>query len=128
MRNKDDMLGLSFGVLTVVAEAKNESHRQGRRWVCRCVCGAEVVLTPSDLLGNKGRFGRRSCGKPECRQVNREGLTKYEHEPHNLSAEERAERDAARAARAANMKAIREMVRHDPNYGRVQRREVYGAD
>lgn len=53
-----DMVGGTFGRLTVVERAPNAANSTDARWRCRCSCGAETVTY--------GRFLRRghtrSCG------------------------------------------------------------------
>lgn len=52
-----DMMGLVFGLLTVVGE--NTGSSSERRWVVRCECGVEKVVIGSSLRGGKSR----SCGR-----------------------------------------------------------------
>lgn len=59
MGKKINLLGETFGHLTVVAETSVPYKNTTRiRWVCRCVCGATREL-PSDAL-KSGR--NKSCG------------------------------------------------------------------
>ncbi len=55
------LVGLSFGTLTVVGEAKRSTSRK-RRWLCVCRCGAERVV----LEHNLKRGNTRSCGRAPC--------------------------------------------------------------
>lgn len=127
MRNTEDFTGRCFGALTVIAEVPPTCYRNGKRWLCRCRCGAELVLTPSQLLDKNGN-GRRSCGK--C------GWHRYIDMPRppkklDLMRMEKKEAAAQKKARAANMEAIREMVRASGGmtYGQyVARRALNGID
>ena len=127
MRSTEDFTGRRFGALTVIAEVPPANYRNGKRWLCRCECGTELVLTPSKLIGTNGN-GRRSCGK--C------GWHRYIDMPRppkkrDLVRMEKKEAAAQKKARAANMEAIREMVRASGGmtYGQyVARRTQNGAD
>lgn len=60
-RRKLDLLGQSFGKLTVVAEAPSRKTPRGSMpayWLCRCVCGTEREVASRSLV--RGRT--RSCG------------------------------------------------------------------
>lgn len=128
MRSTEDFTGRSFGALTVIAEVPPENYRNGKRWLCRCECGTELVLTPSQLAPKSGIGGRKSCGK--C------GWHRYIDIPRppkklDLMRMEKKEAAAQKKARAANMEAIREMVRASGGmtYGQyVARRASNGAD
>lgn len=54
---KDDLLGLPFSRLLVVGPAPN-SRRGQARWLCRCDCGTEKVVSASSLKSGTSR----SCG------------------------------------------------------------------
>lgn len=55
-RNVEDLTGRTFGLLTVVGR---EESRNGRsRWLCRCTCGGEKIVTAHDLKAGKVK----SCG------------------------------------------------------------------
>lgn len=55
-RNIEDLTGRTFGLLTVVGR---EESRNGRsRWLCRCTCGGEKIVTAHDLKAGKVK----SCG------------------------------------------------------------------
>lgn len=56
-------IGQKLGFLEVVS-LNNESKR-GKSWLCRCVCGKEIVIAQSLLIGGKGTKPRKSCG---CRK------------------------------------------------------------
>lgn len=51
------MIGEVFGRLTVTGEA-SRSKAGRKRWLCRCACGKEVVVSRSNLTTNH----TRSCG------------------------------------------------------------------
>ena len=66
-----DIIGLTFGRLTVVSEGDRNKHRQ-RTYLCRCQCGSEVVV-----VGGALRSGRTtSCG---CRQREVVGALNIKH-------------------------------------------------
>lgn len=129
MRNTEDFTGRRFGALTVIAEVPPTCYRNGKRWLCRCECGAELVLTPSQLVPKRGD-GRKSCGK--CGFGGHVGRAKYlGNSLDKESPAERKARETAKKARAANMEAIREMVRASGGmtYGQyVARRTQNGTD
>ncbi len=52
-----DETGKQYGRLTVVARAPDDRH-QGARWLCRCRCGREVVVSGVMLRQNRAH----SCG------------------------------------------------------------------
>lgn len=60
-RNLLDLTGMQFGHLTALQVAEAEQHGNGRtysRWVCRCECGKEIIVT-TELL----RSGKKThCG------------------------------------------------------------------
>ena len=126
MRSTEDFTGRRFGALTVISEVPPENYRNGKRWLCRCECGTELVLTPSQLAPKSGIGGRKSCGK--CGFGGHVGMAKYLGKE---SPAERKARETEKKARAANMEAIREMVRASGGmtYGQyVARRAQNGAD
>jgi len=53
-----DLLGKTFGKLTVVAKSAQKAPNGGTCWVCRCACGQKCVVAGSLL--NTGR--KTSCG------------------------------------------------------------------
>lgn len=56
--NTINLIGQRFGRLTVVARSTEPTTEISVRWVCRCDCGAETVVTSSNL-----RSGQMvSCG------------------------------------------------------------------
>ncbi len=66
----EDFIGKTFGYLTVV-KLKSRDKR-GSTWVCKCVCGNEVTLQRSHIIGTKTRNPNKSCG---CKQKIQEGFT-----------------------------------------------------
>jgi hypothetical protein len=46
-----DVLGQSFGRLTVVARAERpkSSNRTNAYWLCSCSCGRQTIVTGQDL-------------------------------------------------------------------------------
>ena len=54
-RYGDDLIGQKFGHLTVL-------ERKGRYFNCRCDCGFEKVIRPSDFT----RGAIVTCGRPQC--------------------------------------------------------------
>lgn len=64
---KLDLVGRTFGRLTVVSEAQRSEHGK-TRWVCSCSCGNTVTVVGSDLKGGK----TKSCGcfQSEARTTN----------------------------------------------------------
>ena len=53
-----DVAGQRFGRLLAIRPQEGRGSRDGRRWLCRCDCGCEVVVTAGALR----RGGTRSCG------------------------------------------------------------------
>jgi len=51
------MIGQQFGRLTVAARA-GSTAAQKARWLCRCVCGGEILVATGDLRSGQ----QRSCG------------------------------------------------------------------
>ena len=59
---KINLIGMEFGMLTVIAEA--ESRKGKARWLCRCVCGNTVTVNAYDLRsGNTKTCG---CSRKEA--------------------------------------------------------------
>lgn len=56
--NKRDLVGLKFGLLTVLRDTGLRDSQRRVLWECECECGNHVV-TAGGYLKN----GRRSCGK-----------------------------------------------------------------
>lgn len=76
MTKRAELLGLTFGYLTVIGEASYkiyDSGKQAIQWPCRCVCGKEVFRTSSYLLRENVSL---SCG---CKSfTKRNGNTEYD--------------------------------------------------
>lgn len=53
-----DLVGLSFGRLTVTRRLSNEPTWERARWLCRCQCEQTVEVSSRNLRGNR----TRSCG------------------------------------------------------------------
>ena len=54
----DEMIGQTFGKLTVLERAKNSSSQE-KRYLCECKCGNRKIIRKSSLV-----YGRtKSCGK-----------------------------------------------------------------
>lgn len=51
-----DLLGQRRGKLTVIARAPNDKNRHAR-WLCRCDCGVEKIISSTALMS-----GQQSCG------------------------------------------------------------------
>lgn len=71
-----EMTGRSFGYLTVVSRAQPGSRDGQARWVCRCACGAQTVVSGGNLRSG----GIKSCG---CLigELNRKQKTTHGHSP-----------------------------------------------
>jgi len=54
-----DITGQKFGDWTVLKRASNGKNRR-TRWLCRCDCGKEQIITSSDLRAGKSK-GCQSC-------------------------------------------------------------------
>jgi len=57
MAKKINLFGKIFGRLTVIKEA-GKSNAGQIRWLCRCNCGEEIIVTGGDLRSNR----TKSCG------------------------------------------------------------------
>ena len=62
-----DLVGQSFGRLTVVERAGSRPYPGGARWRCRCSCGEEAVVDAVNL-----RNGTASCGCLKVEQNRRQ--------------------------------------------------------
>ncbi|RAU96847.1 hypothetical protein [Paenibacillus sp. YN15] len=60
---EEDLTGKVFGNFTVVGI--NRRHSRGNSWLCRCICGKELVLATVYIVGNKTRRPNKSCGCTE---------------------------------------------------------------
>lgn len=56
--NKYNLVGQSFGFLTVVEKSEEKSQNRNYLWKCECVCGEDVLASSTTLL--KGE--KKSCG------------------------------------------------------------------
>lgn len=56
--NVKDIIGQKFGRLTVIARHPVNSNDRKARWICKCDCGNEIVVTGKAL--RKGTT--QSCG------------------------------------------------------------------
>ena len=59
-----DLTGRVFGRLTALRRVENQVSKSGRkraRWLCKCACGAETLVTHNSLTG-KGSHHTISCG------------------------------------------------------------------
>jgi hypothetical protein len=65
----NDLTNKIFGYFKVLALA-NRNHK-GSSWLCRCICGKELIVSESNLLGTKTRKPSKSCG---CKQYSQNGL------------------------------------------------------
>lgn len=58
---KENLIGLKFNMLTVIADAEDKVFKSGKREpavLCRCDCGAETVVVKSSLKNG----ATKSCG------------------------------------------------------------------
>lgn len=60
---KLDLDGRQFGNLTVLRFARSDTLHA--YWRCRCVCGREITLPRSSLVGGKQTACRRACRFPD---------------------------------------------------------------
>jgi len=56
MSGVKDITGKRFGRLVVTGRSDNEKHKV--RWICKCDCGNETIVTADSLLSGK----TKSCG------------------------------------------------------------------
>lgn len=59
---KENLLGQTFGLLTVIGEAPDyvdSKNRHVTRWLCRCTCGKEVITRASSLKSGH----TKGCGQ-----------------------------------------------------------------
>ena len=74
-----DLTGHTYGRLTVIHRADNDKHGL-TRWVCRCECGNEVIVSSSHL--RKGNT--KSCGCLNKDIITKHGLWSSERDLYNL--------------------------------------------
>ena len=72
-------VGQRFNKLVVLREFEDKSTR-GRKWVCKCDCGREIILLTEELSAHK----RKSCG---CYRV--EAVQKYNEKIRNSISNQR---------------------------------------
>lgn len=61
MRETQNLIGQVFGNLTVIEKSEDHirpSGQHSKRWLCKCLCGNEVIVDGDDLKRGK----RKSCG------------------------------------------------------------------
>ena len=59
----NNLLGMTFGNLTVVAASEKRASNGGKYWKCICNCGKENCLKEKEILGQSLKSGRTiSCG------------------------------------------------------------------
>lgn len=65
-RPATNLVGRTFGLLTVLNRAPKGADKEGRpRWLCLCACDAVKSILSKSLLRNNGT---RSCGSYACRK------------------------------------------------------------
>ncbi len=62
IKDRQCLIGQTFGYLTVINEFKGTPERRGARCLCKCVCGKESTYRKVDIRGSKNRQGYKSCG------------------------------------------------------------------
>lgn len=62
MAKRLDVIGHRYGMLTVIADAESKAGSAARRVLCRCDCGAEVIILLHTLRGAGNKYFIRSCG------------------------------------------------------------------
>ena len=68
MNNSNIEVGNTFGFLEVIA--LHSKNNRGKSWLCKCICGKELAIQASDLIGYKSKRPRKSCG---CKQRLQDG-------------------------------------------------------
>ena len=63
-----NLIGRTFGRLTVVSLAENKGKK--RRWMCACACGCQSVAHTNDLMSGK----HQSCGCLRAEAITVHGL------------------------------------------------------
>lgn len=70
-----DLTGKRFGDLYVLHRVKNSQKTKSgystTRWLCRCDCGNEIVLTKGSLI----RVGRENCGCKKKKYPQKHGMS-----------------------------------------------------
>lgn len=71
-RRAEDLKGRTFGLLTVVRQAKDRNSSGALMWVCQCNCGNDKTATGSALRSGY----TQSCG---CLKRPTENLSETKH-------------------------------------------------
>lgn len=59
IQEKHNLLGKTFGNLTVIS-LDPKIHKNHRLWLCKCICGGEILKTGQHLVGYKNN-GCKQC-------------------------------------------------------------------
>ena len=62
-----NLIGQRFGSFEVLSRVENSADRHAR-WLCRCDCGAELIITGKAL-----RAGKKSCSCQNQKYINELG-------------------------------------------------------
>jgi hypothetical protein len=73
MAKRLNLVGRTFGRLSVIAQAPREPGTVKRLWLCRCNCGNTSIAQTSDLTAGK----HRSCGCARIEAITKHGATKF---------------------------------------------------
>ena len=63
--------GQRYGALTVLERVAGNTRFSQNRWLCRCDCGLELIVTSNNLRPNGGS---RSCGQRAQHQARIQNL------------------------------------------------------
>lgn len=63
-RNRLDLSGLTFGLLTARERMPKQPGTQGERWLCDCQCGRQTVVRTKDITSNNTRSCGHLTGRP----------------------------------------------------------------
>ena len=66
----NDLTNKQLGYLTVLKVSS--SDKRGRAWLCKCVCGKEIILWECRLVGSPNRPPNKSCG---CKKRTKNNIT-----------------------------------------------------
>lgn len=86
MDNKDEMIGMRFGRLTVISRSDNYISPSGYSYItynCKCDCGKEKIIRKKNLL--KGNTN--SCGCLHNESIKNIGKRNRKHNIYDLSGE-----------------------------------------
>ncbi len=64
-RRDVDLAGLRFGKLTVVSRHSRTRIKGNRRWLCRCDCGGEAIVTATRLQKSE-TLQCKACGRKDA--------------------------------------------------------------